>query len=112
MATGITCRGAAELALGRRPALAPTRSRAAEVRFVYPPDDCVVGSVEVDRAARVPGIAHAAVLAEPGSRLLLPPRHPIPRLAALVAVGDERDCARRTRPSARSSLTWNRSRYR
>ena len=95
MATGMDLvAAAAELALGRRPALAPTRSRAAEVRFVYPPDDCVVGSVEVDRAARVPGIAHAAVLADPGSRLLLPPRHPIPRLAALVAVGDERDCAR------------------
>ena len=41
----------------------------------------------------MPGIAHAAVLAEQGSRLLLPPRQPIPRLAALVAVGDERDCA-------------------
>ena len=95
MATGMDLvAAAADLALGRRPALAPTRSLAAEVRFVYPPDDCVVGSVEVDRAARVPGIAHAAVLAEPGSRLLLPPRQPIPRLAALVAVGDERDCAR------------------
>jgi biotin carboxylase len=95
MATGMDLvAAAAELALGRRPALAATRSRAAEVRFVYPPHDCVVGSVEVVRAARVPGIAHVAVLAEPGSRLLLPPRHPIPRLAALVAVGDERDCAR------------------
>lgn len=95
MATGMDLvAAAAELALGRRPALAATRSAVAEVRFVYPPHDCVVGSVEVDRAARVPGIAHAAVLAEPGSRLLLPPRHPIPRLAALVAVGDERDCAR------------------
>ncbi len=53
---------------------------------MYPPYDCVIGSVDVDRAARVPGIAHATVLADPGSRLLLPPRHPIPRLAALVAV--------------------------
>jgi biotin carboxylase len=95
MATGIDLvAAAAELALGRRPELTATRSGAAEVRFVYPPCDCVVGSVDVDRAARVPGIAHAAVLAEPGSRLLLPPRNPIPRLAALVAVGDERDCAR------------------
>jgi biotin carboxylase len=95
MATGMDLvAAAAELALGRRPALAATRSGAAEVRFVYPPYDCIVGSVDVDRAARVPGIAHAAVLAEPGTRLLLPPRHPIPRLAALVAVGDERDCAR------------------
>ena len=95
MATGIDLvAAAAELALGRRPVLAATRSRAAEVRFVYPPHDCVVGLVEVDRAAQVPGITHAAVLAERGSRLLLPPRHPIPRLAALVAVGDERDCAR------------------
>jgi biotin carboxylase len=95
MATGVDLvAAAAELALGRRPAVAATRSRAAEVRFVYPPHDCVVGSVDVDRAALVPGIAHTAVLAEPGSRLLLPPRQPIPRLAALVAVGDERDCAR------------------
>jgi biotin carboxylase len=85
---------AAELAFGRRPEPAVVRQRTAEVRFVYPPYDCVVRSVDVDAARHVPGIAHAAVLAEPGTRLLLPPRNPIPRLAALVAVGaDERDCA-------------------
>jgi biotin carboxylase len=106
MATGIDLvAAAAELALGRRPTLAATRSFAAEVRFVYPPYDCVVGSVDVDRAARVPGIAHAAVLAEPGTRLLLPPRHPIPRLAALVAVGDEQDCARALVEAERAVVT-------
>jgi biotin carboxylase len=53
MATGIDLvAAAAELALGRRPALTATRSFAAEVRFVYPPYDCVVGSIDVERAAR------------------------------------------------------------
>jgi biotin carboxylase len=45
MATGMDLvAAAAELALGRR-RRSPTGPRS-EVRFVYPPDDCVVGSVE------------------------------------------------------------------
>lgn len=86
---------AAELAFGRRPSCEVARADAAEVRFVYPPHDCVVGVVDVGAASRVPGIAHAVVLAEPGTRLRLPPVDPIPRLAALVAVGrDEAACGR------------------
>ncbi|MEU6095978.1 hypothetical protein [Streptomyces sp. NPDC047079] len=45
--------------------------------------------VDLQEAAAVPGIVHAAVPAPPGTRLLLPPKNPIPRLAALIAVADD-----------------------
>ncbi|MFI8828472.1 ATP-grasp domain-containing protein [Streptomyces sp. NPDC053431] len=95
LATGVDLVvAAAELALGRTPDLRPDRAGCAEVRFVYPPHDGTVGRVDVERAAAVPGIAHAEVLAPPGTRLLLPPRQVIPRLAVLVASGDdEKACA-------------------
>lgn len=84
---------AAEIALGRRPDLTPTHRRTAEVRFLYPPHDCVVNSVDVSDAATTPGIERAVALTEPGATLLLPPRAVIPRLAALIAVSDgEREC--------------------
>ncbi|MGX1883268.1 ATP-grasp domain-containing protein [Streptomyces sp. NPDC055287] len=93
-ATGIDLvRAAAELSFGRLPDLTPTRARTAEVRFVYSDTDGQARALDLADAAAVPGIAHTAVLAEPGDRLLLPPRQAIPRLAALVAVGpDEGAC--------------------
>ncbi|MDT4985912.1 MAG: hypothetical protein QOI74_6 [Micromonosporaceae bacterium] len=96
LATGVDLvRAAAEMAFGRAPDLGALRAATAEIRFLYPEFDCRVDSVDVTRARRVPGIAHAAALVEPGSRLHLPPRDPIPRLAALVAVGsDAAACAR------------------
>jgi biotin carboxylase len=96
LATGIDLVvAAAELAFGRRPRLASTRSDTAEIRFVYPPYDCEVRSVDVAGAAQVPGIVHASVLVAEGSHLRLPPRDPIPRLAVLVAVGaGADDCGR------------------
>lgn len=96
LSTGIDLtRVAAELALGRVPDLARDRHAAAEVRFVYPPHDGVVRSLELEAAAAVPGIEYVAALAGPGDRLLLPPRQAVPRLAALIAVGaDEAECAR------------------
>jgi biotin carboxylase len=94
LATGIDLvTAAAELACGRTPQLPVAGEGAAEVRFVYPPSDCVVQEIDVAAAAAVPGIAYAVGLAGPGDTLLLPPRQVIPRLAALVAVGaDEREC--------------------
>lgn len=92
MATGIDLvKAAAEIALGRAPRLPEPggEGRAAEVRFVYPPVDCEVRDVDLGAAAGVPGIVHTAVLAPPGTRLLLPPKNPIPRLAALIAVADD-----------------------
>jgi biotin carboxylase len=93
-ATGIDLvRAAAELAFGRLPDLTPTRDRTAEIRFVYSDTDGHARALDLTAAAAVPGIAHTAVLAELGDRLLLPPRQAIPRLAALVAVGpDEGAC--------------------
>jgi hypothetical protein len=53
-----------------------------------------VRHIDVTKAAEMPGIEHAAVLAEPGTRLRLPPRQVIPRLAVLVAAGpDPSACA-------------------
>ena len=102
LATGVDLvRAAAEVALGRPPRLtAEAPGRAAEVRFVYPPVDCEVRSVDVTAAAAVPGIVRAEVLAPPGTRLLLPPRNPIPRLAALVAVADDEAGTRRALDAA------------
>lgn len=95
LATGIdTVTAAAELAVGREPAVRPGRELCAEVRFIYPRGDGIVRRVSLDRAAAVPGITHAVALAEPGTTLLMPPRQAIPRLAALIAVAPgERACA-------------------
>ncbi|MER7109830.1 ATP-grasp domain-containing protein [Streptomyces sp. NPDC000229] len=85
---------AADIALGRVPAPARTHDRCAEVRFVYPDHDAVVRSLDLDRAAAQPGIERAVALAGPGTVLRLPPHGIVPRLAALVAVGDTpQECA-------------------
>lgn len=96
MATGVDLvAAAAELALGREPDLRHRRRRSAEVRFVYPPHDCRVLDLDVEHASRIDGIAAALPLARFGDELRLPPATAIPRLAALVAVGDDpADCGR------------------
>ncbi len=84
---------AAELSLGRVPDVTPAFNRAAEVRFVYPPHDAVVRSIDVSAAVAAPGIEHVAVLAAPGDTLKLPPHQAIPRLVAVIAVAaDEAGC--------------------
>ncbi|MEU0784657.1 ATP-grasp domain-containing protein [Streptomyces sp. NPDC006173] len=89
LATGIDqVAAAAALALGRTPDLTSIRDRCAEVRFLYPEHDAVVRSLDVRAAAACPGIADAVALAAPGTVLRLPPRGVVPRLAALIAVGD------------------------
>ncbi|MFJ8673248.1 ATP-grasp domain-containing protein [Streptomyces sp. NPDC093589] len=95
LATGVDpVAAAADIALGRAPQLTPDRDRCAEVRFVYPDSDGTVRSLDLTAAAAEPGIVEAVPLAAPGTRLLLPPRGIVPRLAALVAVGDTpEDCA-------------------
>ncbi|MFE0376901.1 ATP-grasp domain-containing protein [Streptomyces inhibens] len=95
LATGVDpVAAAADIALGRTPRLTPVRDRCAEVRFVYPETDGIVRSLDLTAAAAGPGIVEAIALAAPGSELLLPPRGIVPRLAALVAVGDTpEDCA-------------------
>jgi len=88
LATGVDLTAAAmDAARGVLPRLRPDRDRCAEVRFCYPEQDGVVERLDVSDAAKVPGIERAVALAEPGQRLLLPPRGVVPRLAALIAVG-------------------------
>ncbi|WP_063786168.1 ATP-grasp domain-containing protein [Streptomyces noursei] len=100
---------AADLALGRTPDLHPTHHRCAEVRFLYPERDGTVASLDVTAAAAEPGIERAVPLATPGTRLLLPPRGIVPRLAALLATGETPDeCAvalDRAQRAVRHSLT-------
>jgi biotin carboxylase len=87
LATGVDLTAAAvDVARGLPPRLRPDRDLCAEVRFCYPERDGVVEGLDLSEAARVPGIERAVALAEPGQRLLLPPRAVVPRLAALVAV--------------------------
>ncbi|WP_066981103.1 ATP-grasp domain-containing protein [Streptomyces sp. NRRL F-4489] len=95
LATGLDpVLAAAEIALGRTPDLTATRDRCAEVRFLYPDRDGTVRHLDLTAAAEVPGIERAVPLAAPGTRLLLPPRGIVPRLAALLATGDTPgDCA-------------------
>ncbi|MEU3854010.1 ATP-grasp domain-containing protein [Streptomyces sp. NPDC029554] len=89
LATGVDqVAAAADLALGRAPTLVPHLDRCAEVRFLYPGHDAVVRELDVTAAAAVPGIVETVELAPPGTELRLPPRGIVPRLAALVAVGD------------------------
>ncbi|MFE0644607.1 ATP-grasp domain-containing protein [Streptomyces sp. NPDC058877] len=89
LATGVDqVRAAADLALGRTPAVVGGQDQCAEVRFLYPEHDAVVQEVDLAAAAAVPGIVEAIELAPPGTRLRLPPHGIVPRLAALIAVGD------------------------
>lgn len=90
LATGVDLvTAAAELSLGHQPELRADRQRSAEVRFIYPRHDGIVRRVDLTCAEAVPGITDAIILAEPGTRLLMPPAQAIPRLAALIAVADD-----------------------
>lgn len=94
VATGVDLVAAAvDVALGRPPHLSPDRCRCAEVAFAYPPQDCVVVSVDTSAAAAVPGIVLAVPLAAPGAVLRLPPRGVVPRLAAVIAEAPTADQA-------------------
>nr|WP_239074330.1 ATP-grasp domain-containing protein [Streptomyces sp. SID10853] len=89
LATGVDpVTAAVDIALGRAPELTPTRDRCAEVRFLYPEHDSTVDALDLTGAAAVPGIVEAVPLVAPGSELRLPPRGIVPRIAALIAVGD------------------------
>jgi biotin carboxylase len=88
LATGVDLTLAAvDLALGRVPDTRATRDLCAEVRFLYPPYDGVVRSLDVSAAADVAG-AEVVMLTAPGSTLLLPPRGVVPRLAAVIVAGN------------------------
>lgn len=96
LATGIDAgRAAVDLAMGRAPRMKPTRARAAAIRFLYPPHDCVVTELSVDRGRLPGGIDMITALAGPGDVLQLPPiAHVKCRYGLIVAVADDSDeCA-------------------
>lgn len=107
LATGVDLTAAAvDLALGRVPDTRATRDVCAEVRFLYPPHDGMVRSLDVSEAENVPGVTHIAVLAAPGTTLLLPPRGIVPRLAAVIVTGDTPRTCRATLDEASALVRW------
>ncbi|MFJ9698302.1 ATP-grasp domain-containing protein [Streptomyces fradiae] len=62
--------------------------RVAAVHFSYPAEDCTVEAVRLPEEGAVPGLHHAAALAEPGDVLRLPPRGYISRYAYAICVAD------------------------
>jgi biotin carboxylase len=107
LATGVDLTAAAvDLALDRTPDLRPTRDLCAEVRFLYPAEDSVIRSLDVTAAAAVPGVAEVVRLAEPGTRLLLPPRGVVPRLAAVIVTGDTPAACQDVLDQASALVRW------
>ncbi|WP_103501520.1 MULTISPECIES: ATP-grasp domain-containing protein [unclassified Streptomyces] len=106
LATGVDLvRAAGALAVGRAPTLERSRDRCAEIRFLYPAHDGVLERLDTGGAAQVPGIAEVVVLAEPGARLLLPPKALTPRTTALIAVTEEEQTARDALDRAEAEVT-------
>jgi biotin carboxylase len=64
---------AVEVACGREPAAQATRRKIAAIRFFYPPNNAVVGSVRIDTSLLPENVETAAAVASPGQKLLLPP---------------------------------------
>lgn len=96
LATGVDLSlAAAAIACGRAPDLTRSASRVAAVRFYYPDDDVVVGSIDLATELLPPTVEQADLLAAPGQHLKLPPRRTAweCRVAQAVTVGDsEADC--------------------
>ncbi|WP_327064769.1 ATP-grasp domain-containing protein [Kitasatospora sp. NBC_01302] len=90
LATGIDLAllGAA-LAFGERPEQAVPAEQWAEIRFLYPPHDGTLASLDLGAAAQQPGVVEVIALAEPGTELLLPPRALTPRTAAVLALAED-----------------------
>jgi hypothetical protein len=80
---------AAEVALGNRPRIEPTRREIAGIRFLYPPEDCRVEAVVVPAAGAVPGLTEARPMVAPGAKLRLPPRAHLGRYAYLVCTAED-----------------------
>ncbi|MEV7599135.1 ATP-grasp domain-containing protein [Kitasatospora sp. NPDC089797] len=79
---------AADLVAGVEPTVAPTRSGAAHVQFLYPEHDLDVTSLTVDDELP-PGVREIMPMVAPGRRLRLPPRdHVGGRYAYVITTGD------------------------
>lgn len=90
LATGIDPgQVAVDVASGVPARVQPSLSRAAAIRFLYPPHDVVAARVEVDEAQLPPAVHSVVALATAGQELLLPPGGNVTcRYAAAIAVAD------------------------
>jgi len=81
---------AAAVACGDAPDLGRGTPRVAAIRYYYPESDVTVAAVRIDETLLPPGVVRAAPLADPGQRVLLPPRGSAweSRLAQVVVVRD------------------------
>ncbi|WP_314243114.1 ATP-grasp domain-containing protein [Streptomyces kutzneri] len=80
---------AAEVAAGVRPAWTPAESRTVGIRFLYPPENGTVRSVDVPAPSDVPGLLETNVMVAPGATLLLPPEGYLSRYANLICAGED-----------------------
>ncbi|HEX8581506.1 MAG TPA: ATP-grasp domain-containing protein, partial [Acidimicrobiales bacterium] len=94
LARGVDCAAAhADACMGRRPDVTPTRSKVAAIRFLYPPEDCEVVSIDHHPERGGPTIVHSIVMGRPGAVLRLPPRGYLARYGCVIAVADtEEEC--------------------
>ncbi len=85
---------AADVAAGRHPTIRQTTRRAAAIRFLYPPVDCVVQDVTVHSGRLGPEIHQAMATAGPDQLMRLPPRGFLSRYGFVIAVADTPEQAR------------------
>jgi hypothetical protein len=97
LATGIDPGDVAvTIATGRRPSLESRLSQCVGIRFVYPPEDCVVRTIELPQPGRTSGLKLSRPMVAPGTKLALPPRAHLGRLAYLICEGANAvECERR-----------------
>jgi biotin carboxylase len=103
-------RVATQLALGRHPRARPSRHRAGAVRFLYPPQDCVVEAVDTSRVSWPEGVDEGEVRipVQPGDTLRLPPAFNLGRYAAVIccAATPERCELAAAQVAAQVELRW------
>ncbi|HET7017304.1 MAG TPA: ATP-grasp domain-containing protein [Streptosporangiaceae bacterium] len=89
LASGIDLAGAAaDVALGRRPALHQTRARAAAVSFICPDHDLIFQSIEIPAQVRDdPRVERIVPLVSQGDVLRLPPAGYLSRIAIVITTG-------------------------
>jgi biotin carboxylase len=85
---------AADIAVGRTPTISPTHRRVAGIRFLYPPEDCLVQDVTVHSGRFTTHTYKAMATAGPGLRMRLPPRGFLSRYGLVIAVADTAEQAR------------------
>jgi len=77
---------AAQVAAGAAPSLEATSGQCAGIRFLYPPEDCVILEIGVPEPGSVPGLLEARAIVSPGAVLRLPPSTHLCRHGYLLAV--------------------------